>query len=593
MKNAIDDYTVVGDGKRVFDGTIDVSSSDTTLTSASNPFVSGDVGKSICVKGAGASGADLITTIASYNSGGSVELSNAASTDVGGAQPDAEVSWGTDDTSQLQAVLDAGEPVYLPQGIYIITSELQVSDGSKLIGAGAFWKRRTGYKYDGSNSAVLLFHGNLGSSGSKNCAVRVSELAVGTKGTDFTADPYTHDLLNCRIENVHIDANNRAYYAWYVYRAGNQSALDRLSAERSVRANHAHFGCYAAFFGPMGSFESDDEGVLCGTDELGWGDAEATNFAYYASFHTCNNADGGGEFRCGRGSRVTIISENNTGRACSIEAYPIATGTGGPSTYHLDYIESNGDGVLIDGYYSHSEGMTIDGGFIHPNNNTIDIVANSTNAGPTDKGQWIRFRNLHGDVDTPTYLTIDSNSNKFVVEENCDTRIVFSNKSPASRTIENRIFDLGDNTLTGTVAEFDAAISNGAIPQETTGSFTITLKGETTSGSNGSASGQQYIRIGDLVSLFLDVNLSSFSGTGNLKFTGLPFSSALGSYCVIANLDPEASSNFDAILMNMQPGSSEARLFKKAIGSSISRLQDTDEGAYGWRFVGTITYRAS
>jgi len=59
------------------------------LTSA--PFSAGDVGLLIVVVGAGAGGADLETTIASYTSPTEVELTDAASTTVSGA----EVDWGS------------------------------------------------------------------------------------------------------------------------------------------------------------------------------------------------------------------------------------------------------------------------------------------------------------------------------------------------------------------------------------------------------------------------------------------------------------------------------------------------------------------
>lgn len=63
-----------------------ITATDQTLTSASNPFTSGDVGRSIIVQGAGSGGIDLVTTIASYTGAGEVELTDAASTTVSGAR---------------------------------------------------------------------------------------------------------------------------------------------------------------------------------------------------------------------------------------------------------------------------------------------------------------------------------------------------------------------------------------------------------------------------------------------------------------------------------------------------------------------------
>lgn len=72
-------------------------------TTTSAPFAAGDAGKSVRVIGAGAAGADLITTILSFQSSGQVTLNANASTTV---SPSGFV-WGTDDTAAVQTWLDA------------------------------------------------------------------------------------------------------------------------------------------------------------------------------------------------------------------------------------------------------------------------------------------------------------------------------------------------------------------------------------------------------------------------------------------------------------------------------------------------------
>lgn len=62
-----------------------VAASATAFTSAKAAFLAGDVGKAITIKGAGAAGADLVTTIAAYVSATAVTLSDAAGTTVTGA----------------------------------------------------------------------------------------------------------------------------------------------------------------------------------------------------------------------------------------------------------------------------------------------------------------------------------------------------------------------------------------------------------------------------------------------------------------------------------------------------------------------------
>lgn len=63
-----------------------ITSGAAALTSASNPFAAGDAGRAIIVRGAGASGADLVTTILSYSSAGAVTLAANAGTTVTGAR---------------------------------------------------------------------------------------------------------------------------------------------------------------------------------------------------------------------------------------------------------------------------------------------------------------------------------------------------------------------------------------------------------------------------------------------------------------------------------------------------------------------------
>jgi len=80
-----------------------ITASGTTLTSASNPFVAGDVGKEVVIRGAGASNAFLATTIASYTGAGEVEVTAAAGTTVSNA----EAVFGTNDTTAIQNAINA------------------------------------------------------------------------------------------------------------------------------------------------------------------------------------------------------------------------------------------------------------------------------------------------------------------------------------------------------------------------------------------------------------------------------------------------------------------------------------------------------
>lgn len=76
--------TITLDGRTVTDGAITASAD--TLTSATADFVSGDVGATVIVEGAGTAGAALVTTIASVTNTTTAVLAASAVTTVTGAQ---------------------------------------------------------------------------------------------------------------------------------------------------------------------------------------------------------------------------------------------------------------------------------------------------------------------------------------------------------------------------------------------------------------------------------------------------------------------------------------------------------------------------
>lgn len=117
-------YGAVGDGKAVNDGNVSAGSTAFTCTT-SNYFTSADAGKTIVIRGAGAAGANLTTTIAVYVSPTAVTLANAASTTV----VNTKAVWGTENTAAIQAAYDAAfvnesGRVIVPVGNHLCTGVL-------------------------------------------------------------------------------------------------------------------------------------------------------------------------------------------------------------------------------------------------------------------------------------------------------------------------------------------------------------------------------------------------------------------------------------------------------------------------------------
>lgn len=128
-------YGALGNAKVVNDGAISSTVSTTTLTcSTSTPFVSGDVGKSISIKGASSSSVTtLIATISTFISSSQVTISVAATTTVTGAI----VIFGTNDTAAIQSAINAAETylaagntyaqVYFPPSPYVVAGALNTT----------------------------------------------------------------------------------------------------------------------------------------------------------------------------------------------------------------------------------------------------------------------------------------------------------------------------------------------------------------------------------------------------------------------------------------------------------------------------------
>ncbi len=117
-------YNAAGDGISV-ERAGAISSGTATLTVTGASFVSGDVSKTISVTGAGASGANLITTISGFTDSTHVTLAANASTTVANQT----VTYGTNDAAALQAAFDSfgatgSGTIFFPDGFYIANGAL-------------------------------------------------------------------------------------------------------------------------------------------------------------------------------------------------------------------------------------------------------------------------------------------------------------------------------------------------------------------------------------------------------------------------------------------------------------------------------------
>lgn len=128
----------IGDGIQILDA--DMTSGSPILHSASAQFSSSRCrpGMIAAVVGAGAAGATLFTTIASFTDSSHIVLTNNASTSVTGGQ----AIWGTDNYAAFSAALAASPPtgnpleIDIPFGMYCVSAGLSVPSGACLSGRG-------------------------------------------------------------------------------------------------------------------------------------------------------------------------------------------------------------------------------------------------------------------------------------------------------------------------------------------------------------------------------------------------------------------------------------------------------------------------
>lgn len=196
-------YGAVGDAQVVADGAM--SSGSAVLTSATANWPSSVVGKSISVKGAGATGVTtLVTTVASRQSATQITLSAANAS--GGAVSGAVVIWGTDDTAAIQTAVNAAEAylaagntyaqVYFPPRPYIVAGALNTSkSGNGQIVFGVY--ATTG------NKKILEFRGE----GDGAAAVRHWEQTVPQHAGSCLISLGVYSSTAAQTANINADGN--------------------------------------------------------------------------------------------------------------------------------------------------------------------------------------------------------------------------------------------------------------------------------------------------------------------------------------------------------------------------------------------------
>ena len=115
-----------------------------------------------------------------------------------------------------------------------------------------------------------------------------------------------------------------------------------------------------------------------------------------------------------------------------------------------------------------------------------------------------------------------------------------------TQTLTNKTVNLTSNTLTGTMAQFDTACSNGNFAYLTTGTFTPTVTFSTPGDLAVTYTEQtgQYTKIGDMVYLSIRIWTNTFTYTtssGTFRVAGIPFTAAGNNVYYYFNLVTDGS----------------------------------------------------
>ncbi|MGA3053388.1 MAG: right-handed parallel beta-helix repeat-containing protein [Candidatus Korobacteraceae bacterium] len=200
-------YGLKGDG--ILQTGCNITSGQKVVTCSGSSFSAADVGKAAFFQGAGAAGAFLNTSIASYQSATQVTLQDAASTTVANGS----LWYGTDNTAAWCAAMNCtsatppnrlfsvqpGRTVLLPRGTYFISGTAYTRNNDNLIGAGQAATQVL--LFNPANSLNALCMGSNASAGSNTCTqdsgtqnIDVEGILWGTpeNGSQVCINPLTY-----------------------------------------------------------------------------------------------------------------------------------------------------------------------------------------------------------------------------------------------------------------------------------------------------------------------------------------------------------------------------------------------------------------
>ena len=528
-------YGLKGDGLLLHNCSITTGLA--VVTCPGSAFTANDVGKGGFFEGAGAAGAYLNTTIASYQSPTQVTLAAPASTTVAGGS----FWYGTDNTAAWCAAMNCtstatpnqlyspqpGRTVLLPRGTYFITGTAYTRNNDNLIGAGQAATQVL--LFNSTNSMSVLCLGSNASAGTNTCTVD-----AGTQNLD--------------VEGI----------LWGTPENGSQICINPLNYSGfEIKNNWFECGVAVSILGNIGSVIGNtfDASTANGIKVKGDGEDYGNNPShsiliadnqFFANKYASIQVDGasgvqihGNNILYAKQFSVLVASpENYTTYRLNISGNNFATSTGfwNPTENHIYVTTPLVRSVIANNTF----GITRDADILLGNSGIVglDISSNkfyggqltcggactaslqvfNAGAGLTVRGnQWDSPGNYAADFATPAYLSGNYCTNPFAVvglPAHDYDKACFRFAAPTAANSVAR-----DN-ITDSASVAAVAIRGGAIPAATSGNrsnwSTADVYFDTNLSSIASANERVYNDTGNY-SVFTTM---SDPATGNAMFAG-------------------------------------------------------------------------
>jgi len=427
----------------------------------------------------------------------------------------------TDDTAAIQAALNSLEDIYMPIGIYIVSSGLDWSIGSRLTGAGN-WSAVSSETYDDGAVTCIKYHG-VGGANSYVC--KIASPAVGADPSGAT------NMENVTCTNLTIDGGGLAEFGFYGIRCLSNTHLDYITVTNTLRHGFYIANSWNGTVNNWMAYKNLGCGITLGRNIFAWPvtatvDQSVFNsfFGYYSGynfstekqnqFNETTNADK--EYGIGVGGARALVFNNAQAAKCGGAGFYVDSDLGGGTQFIGGYAETCGEST----------------GNLSTKNWVIWFV------GATSGASWgVEFNGMHVGTPAPCARLTGTSPSRF------EAGVIFNRMQYLTEIYADwsnfRVMD-SNRLITYSAAApespsynpsgvvFDTADSYLAVYKE--GTFTPTIEGGAVAGTGWAYAVQvgQYTRIGRMVFFNGYIALTTKSGTasgglvialGNIPYT--------------------------------------------------------------------------